>query len=67
MYDFIQNFWCIYFCNFNNKFHLSDIKKTNMIMLHNSWTPEWYKLFTKDQVLSYDCTMSNILREVIKQ
>ena len=52
---------------FNYKLQLSDIKKTNMIMLHNSWTPEWYKLFTKDQVLSYDCTLSNILREVIKQ
>ena len=49
---------------FNHKFQVSDIKKTNMIMLHNSWTPEWYKLFTKDQVLSYDCTLSNILREV---
>lgn len=52
---------------FNYKLKLSNIKKTNMIMLHNSWTPEWYKLFTKDQVLSYDCTLSNILREVIKQ
>lgn len=49
---------------FNHKFQLSDIKKTNMLMLHNSWTPEWYKTFTRDQVLSYDCTLSNILREV---
>lgn len=49
---------------FNQKFQLSDIKKADMLMLHNSWTPEWYKLFTKDQVLSYDCTLSNILREV---
>lgn len=49
---------------FSRKFQLSDIKKTDMLMLHNSWTPEWYKTFTMDQVLSYDCTLSNILREV---
>jgi len=50
---------------FSHKFQLSNIKKTNMLMLHNSWTPEWYKTFTRDQVLSYDCTLSNILREVL--
>jgi len=50
---------------FSHKFQLSNIKKTNMLMLHNSWTPEWYKTFTRDQVLSYDCTLSNILQEVL--
>lgn len=44
--------------------HLSDLKPTNMIMLHNSWTPHWYKdIATKEEVLSEACTLSNILRE----
>lgn len=50
---------------FNSKFTLADFRPTNMLMLHNSWTPEWYKQLSKDEVLSDDCTMSNILRGVL--
>ena len=43
---------------------LSDIKPTDLLMLHNSWTPEWYKGMTAAEVLAVDCTLTNILREV---
>lgn len=51
---------------FVESYHLSDFKPTNMLMLHNSWTPNWYKLLNKEQILDNTCTMSNILREVTK-
>lgn len=50
---------------FVESYHLSDLKPTNMLMLHNSWTPNWYKLLSKEQILDNTCTMSNILREVL--
>lgn len=51
---------------FESKYHLSDIEPTEMIMLHNSWTPKWYKDLSKADVLKSDlCTMSNILKEVL--
>ena len=50
---------------FETSHQLNDIKPTNMLMLHNSWTPNWYKKLSCDKVLSYDCTMSNILRTVL--
>lgn len=50
---------------FESSYHLSDIDKTDMLMLHNSWTPGWYKELTREQVLFRDCTLSNILREVV--
>ncbi len=33
-----------------------------MIMLHNSWTPKWYKGLDEADVLAQECTLSNILR-----
>lgn len=45
---------------------LSDLHPTKMLMLHNSWTPYWYKRLTTEQVLANKCTLSNILREVTK-
>lgn len=49
---------------FGTSYKLSDFKPTNMLMLHNSWTPQWYKdIATKEEVLSEACTLSNILRE----
>lgn len=51
---------------FGTTYQLSDLKPTNMLMLHNSWTPNWYKLLSKEQILDNTCTMSNILREVTK-
>lgn len=50
---------------FEYQFTLKDINKTNMLMLHNSWTPKWYKQLTKEDVLSQNCTLSNILRELL--
>ena len=50
---------------FVHKCHLPDFKKTDILMLHNSWTPQWYKELNEDAVLSADCTLSNILRETL--
>lgn len=57
-YDKYRHFY------FNTSYHLSDIKPTNMIMLHNSWTPDYYKTASKEAVLTDVCTLSNILKEV---
>lgn len=51
---------------FNTNYELSDFKDTNMLMLHNSWTPNWYKKLNTLEVLSTDCTLSNILKEALK-
>lgn len=50
---------------FNTCQHLSNFVTTDILMLHNSWTPSWYKELTKEEVLANDCTLSNILREVL--
>lgn len=50
---------------FSKGYHLPDIEKTEMLMLHNSWTPNWYKELTESEVLTHDCTLSNILRETL--
>lgn len=51
---------------FETTYHLSDLRPTNMLMLHNSWTPTAYKtLPTKEAVLNQNCTLSNILKEIL--
>lgn len=50
---------------FEKQRHLSDILKTNMLMLHNSWTPSWYKQLSAPEVLEKACTLSNILQEAL--
>lgn len=61
-YDKYQKFY------FNTNFTLNDIKnKTNMIMLHNSWSPDWYKKLSIEQVLKQYCTLSNLLRELAQK
>lgn len=50
---------------FEKKFKLSDFEPTDMLMLHNSWTPDEYKKLSRNEVLSIDCTLSNILGEVV--
>lgn len=50
---------------FEDNYKLSDLRPTNMLMLHNSWTPDYYKQLTKSRVLDKDCTLSNILREIL--
>ena len=37
----------------------------DIVILHNSWTPKWYKQLTRDEVLQQGCTLSNILREIL--
>ena len=51
---------------FGTNYHLSDLEPTNMLMLHNSWTPQYYKEASEQGVLNDICTMSNILREVLQ-
>lgn len=50
---------------FGRDYHLSDIQPIDILVLHNSWTPGWYKKLTREQVLESKCTMSNVLREVL--
>lgn len=50
---------------FDSNYYLKDIHETDMLMLHNSWTPQWYKELSAEDVLKYNCTLSNILREVL--
>lgn len=51
---------------FSYNFKLKDLQPTNMLMLHNSWTPKEYKSLSEKEVLKQQCTLSNILREVLK-
>lgn len=45
--------------------HLKDVMPTDMLMLHNSWTPKKYKRMTRRDVLDFPCTLSNIFKEVL--
>ena len=50
---------------FESDYHLSDIRRTDLLMLHNSWTPQWYKDMSLNGVMDHNCTLSNILRELL--
>lgn len=50
---------------FEQYYKLGSLLSTNMLMLHNSWTPQWYKNMTEDEVLNHKCTLSYILKEVL--
>ena len=50
---------------FEERHTLSDMRPTDLLMLHNSWTPEWYKNKLELEALDVNCTISNILREVL--
>lgn len=50
---------------FEDSYSFADIPETDMIMLHNSWTPAWYKKLNEQEVLDYNCTLSNILRGLV--
>ena len=50
---------------FKDKYNLSDLIKTDMLMLHNSWTPVWYKELSRKDLIVKNLTISNILREVL--
>jgi len=49
---------------FDNNYSLQGIH-TDMLMLHNSWTPDWYKQLSHEGVLQKNCTLSNILRGLL--
>ena len=54
-----QNYW------FNTSRHMKDLPEgTEIIALHNSWTPKKYKELPVHLVLYENCTLSNVLREV---
>ncbi|MBE8953492.1 MAG: hypothetical protein SR1Q7_10165 [Quinella sp. 1Q7] len=44
--------------------HLADVD-ANMLMLHNSWTPTFYKNILPKDLLCRDCTMTNVLAEAL--
>ena len=50
---------------FEKSYPFKSIPRTYMLMLHNSWTPSWYKELNEQEVLEYDCTLSNILRGLL--
>lgn len=51
---------------FNRKFKLSDLAgDSDILMLHNSWTPDCFKGLPADDVLSQECSLSYILKEAI--
>ena len=49
---------------FEKNYSLSDLRPTNMLMLHNSWTPNWFKNMSIEEVLNSNCTFSNILNQL---
>jgi hypothetical protein len=50
---------------FGTNYMLSEFPETEMLMLHNSWTPSWYKELSRDEILNKECTLSNILKATI--
>lgn len=55
------------YCDFYffKDYHLSDIKPTDLLMLHNSWTPDFYKKLTEEEIMNDWRTLSNFLRELL--
>ena len=64
--DTMPEYIKLYLFYFQTNFKPSDIRKTDLLMLHNSWTLNWYKKLSREEVLNYRCTMSNILKESIR-
>jgi len=52
---------------FDTSYQLYDIYNAGMLMLHNSWTPNWFKALDADGVNKCQCTLANILREARKK
>ena len=53
----------LYYFKHNN--HLTDVN-ADLLLLHNSWTPKAYKNFSPENFLRCDCTMTNILAEILE-
>ena len=50
---------------FAKNLHLSDIKE-DLALLHNSWTPRGFKKLSPEDFLRCDCTMTNVLAEILE-
>ncbi|UXX80813.1 capsular polysaccharide synthesis protein [Reichenbachiella carrageenanivorans] len=57
MYD---NFW------FSTTISTSQVffENQTIIALHNSWTPQWYKRLSKEEILNHPCLMSRTLKRL---
>lgn len=49
---------------FLKRHHLQDVKN-DMLFLQNSWTPQFFKQMSPRDMLNFDCTMTNVLAEVL--
>lgn len=49
---------------FNETCTLNEFLPTDLLMLHNSWTPDWYKWMTENEFMNDNHTLSNILKEL---
>ncbi len=54
---------------FESDFDVNDLKKISntVIGLHNSWTPEWYKQLSENEVLAQDCLLSKTIRHILTE
>ena len=50
---------------FMQDYHLANVN-TDLILLHNSWTPPEFKQLSPDEFFYYDCTLVNILAEALE-
>ena len=49
---------------FKENLRPSDLPRTSLLMLHNSWTPDYVKKMNRETFLSQKFTLANILREL---
>jgi hypothetical protein len=54
---------------FESKFDIQDLKKHSgpVIGLHNSWTPNWYKELSEEEVLSNNSLLSKTINYILTQ
>lgn len=50
---------------FLQNYHLKDISN-EMLFLQNSWTPTFFKNFSREEFFRCDCTMTNVLAEALE-
>ena len=55
-------FWFSNKCDVKNVF----TDKQSLIGLHNSWTPQWYKDLSENDVLEHDCLLSRTLQYILE-
>ncbi len=53
---------------FEDKLDVATVLRSDpmVIGLHNSWTPEWYKALSEEDVLAHDCLLSKTLRHILR-